>query len=94
MKALSIRNLSKTYDNGTQALKGIDLTVRAGEILGVAWVAGNGQSELLEVLGGYMKGTGSIRVNGQEIDLTGRYSDGRSRRHRGIAASRLWSCWS
>jgi simple sugar transport system ATP-binding protein len=45
-------------------LKDISLNVRAGEILGIAGVAGNGQSELLEVLGGYQSATGSIRVNG------------------------------
>ena len=61
------------------------LTIRAGEILGIAGVAGNGQSELLQVLGGFQKATGTIRVNGTEIDLSGRHSDGRSRRARGIA---------
>ena len=37
------------------------------------------------MLGGYEKGTGIITVNGQSIDLTGRHSDGQSRRKRGIA---------
>ena len=59
--------------------------VRAGEILGIAGVAGNGQSELLEVLGGIANGTGTIKVNGEAIDLTGKHSDGQSRRARGIA---------
>jgi simple sugar transport system ATP-binding protein len=49
-------------------------------------VAGNGQSELLEVLGGMIAATGgSIAVNGEQIDLTGTSSDGQSRRARGIA---------
>jgi simple sugar transport system ATP-binding protein len=39
----------------------------------------------LEVLGGIQTGEGHVRVNGQEIDLTGRASDGQSRRARGIA---------
>ena len=39
--------------------KGISFDVHAGEILGIAGVAGNGQSELLEVLGGYEKATGT-----------------------------------
>tara|TARA_R110002051_G_scaffold136488_2_gene209122 strand:+ start:949 stop:2484 length:1536 start_codon:yes stop_codon:yes gene_type:complete len=82
---LEIKNLNVTDGKGVHRLKGINLTVKAGEILGIAGVAGNGQSELLEVLGGYEKATGTITVNGQPLDLTGAYSDGRSRRARGIA---------
>jgi simple sugar transport system ATP-binding protein len=82
---LSIKNLKVIDDKGVERLRGIDLEVRAGEILGLAGVAGNGQSELLEVLGGYHDGTGTIEVNGQALDLTGKKSDARSRRARGIA---------
>ena len=82
---LEVENLSVTDDQGVERVKGIDLQVRAGEILGIAGVAGNGQTELLEVLGGYMSGTGLIRVNGQEIDLSGKNSNGQTRRARGIA---------
>lgn len=82
---LEVENLSVTDPDGVLRLKGISLNIRAGEILGIAGVAGNGQSELLEVLGGMIPGKGVIRVNGQEIDLTGRFSDGKSRRARGIA---------
>jgi general nucleoside transport system ATP-binding protein len=82
---LEIEGLRVTDDHGVERLKGIDLTVRAGEILGIAGVAGNGQSELLELLGGYRPGTGTVRINGKAIDLTGRQSDGRTRRARGIA---------
>jgi ABC-type uncharacterized transport system ATPase subunit len=82
---LEVENLRVVDDKGVERLKGISLDVKAGEILGIAGVAGNGQSELLEVLGGISSGTGLIRVNGQEIDLTGKTSDGQSRRARGIA---------
>lgn len=82
---LEVENLRVRDAAGVERLKGISLTVRAGEILGIAGVAGNGQSELLEVLGGIQKGTGHIRVNGRELDLTGRHSDGQSRRADGIA---------
>jgi simple sugar transport system ATP-binding protein len=84
-KLLEVENLRVTDDKGVERLKGVSLDVRAGEILGIAGVAGNGQSELLEVLGGMIPGVGKIRVNGQEIDLTGKDSDGQSRRARGIA---------
>ena len=84
-KVLEVRNLNVTDDKGVHRLKNVSFDVRAGEILGIAGVAGNGQSELLEVLGGYEEATGTIRVNGQEIDLSGAHSDGQSRRARGIA---------
>jgi simple sugar transport system ATP-binding protein len=82
---LEVENLRLTDDKGVERLKGISLNVRAGEILGIAGVAGNGQSELLEVLGGYASATGTIRVNGQQIDLSGAHADGQSRRACGIA---------
>jgi len=82
---LEIDNLQVIDHKGVERIKSVSLTVRAGEILGIAGVSGNGQTEMLEVLGGYMKATGTIRVNGVEIDLTGKHSDGQSRRHRGIA---------
>ena len=82
---LEVKNLRRVDDKGVERLKGISLEVRAGEILGIAGVAGNGQSDLLEVLGGYADATGTVRVNGQEIDLSGAHSDGQSRRARGIA---------
>ena len=82
---LNIKDLRVVDEQGVERLRGIDLQVRAGEILGIAGVAGNGQSELLEVLGGYANATGSITLNGQPIDLSGKNSDGRSRRAQGIA---------
>ncbi len=82
---LKVENLNVTDDAGVHRLKDVSFEVRAGEILGIAGVAGNGQSELLEVLGGYETATGHAWVNGEEIDLTGAHSDGQSRRERGIA---------
>jgi len=82
---LKVDDLRVVDDAGVERVKGISFEVRAGEILGIAGVSGNGQSELLSVLGGYMPATGSISVNGQTIDLTGKKSDGQSRRARGIA---------
>ena len=82
---LQVKNLRVVDADGVERVKGINLEVHAGEILGIAGVAGNGQSELLEVLGGYRNASGEIVMNGQPIDLTGTKSDGQSRRNRGIA---------
>ncbi|MBM2575789.1 ABC transporter ATP-binding protein [Jannaschia sp. Os4] len=82
---LEVRDLHVTDAQGVHRLKGVSFDIRAGEVLGIAGVAGNGQSELLEVLGGYEKATGRVRVKGHEIDLTGSASDAQTRRARGIA---------
>ncbi|MEM0948812.1 MAG: ABC transporter ATP-binding protein [Pseudomonadota bacterium] len=82
---LAVNNLRVIDEAGVERLKGVSFDIRAGEILGIAGVAGNGQSELLQVLGGIAHGSGEIRLNGQPLDLTGNHSDGRSRREDGIA---------
>lgn len=82
---LDVADLRVRDAAGVERLKGVSLTIRAGEILGIAGVAGNGQSELLEVLGGIARGTGRVTLNGEVLDLTGRHSDGQSRRAQGVA---------
>jgi ABC-type uncharacterized transport system ATPase subunit len=82
---LHVKNLQVTDEAGVLRLKGVSFNIRAGEILGIAGVAGNGQSELLEVLGGYSTAQGQILVNGAPIDITGQNADGQSRRKHGIA---------
>lgn len=65
---LEIRNLQALNDKGLLALKGINLSISAGEILGIAGVAGNGQRELAEVIAGLRPALkGSILVEGKEI---------------------------
>ncbi|WP_116452988.1 ABC transporter ATP-binding protein [Blastococcus litoris] len=55
-------------DMGMPALRGVDLTVRAGEVLGVAGVAGNGQVELAEALTGVRPSeVGTVRVDGSDL---------------------------
>lgn len=82
---LEVENLRVVDSSGVERLRGIDLSVRAGEIVGIAGVAGNGQSELLHVLGGYQEAEGTLRMNGADLPLSGAGSDGQARRHAGIA---------
>ncbi len=49
---LGVRDLRATSDRGTPALHGVTLEVRAGEIVGIAGIEGNGQSELVECIAG------------------------------------------
>ncbi len=66
---LVIRNLVVESDRGTTAVDGLDLDVRAGEIVGIAGVSGNGQRELAEVIAGLRDAeTGSsVQINGVEV---------------------------
>lgn len=82
---LSVENLRVTDEHGIERLKGVTFNIHAGEILGIAGVAGNGQSDLLAALGGMTKATGRIMLNGSELPLSGAGSDGQSRREAGIA---------
>ena len=66
---LAVRNVQADGDNGLPALRGIELEVRAGETLGVAGVAGNGQRELAETITGLRPATGGVVMIGQR-DLT------------------------
>ncbi len=65
---LSVKNLSYTDAAGQQILKDINMTVRKGEILGIAGIEGNGQNELSELVTGMRKlRTGQIRIGGEDI---------------------------
>ena len=70
---------------GVERLKGVSLEIRRGEILGIAGVAGNGQTELLEVLGGMiMASGGAVSLFGSGLDITRSAANGQSRRAMGI----------
>jgi simple sugar transport system ATP-binding protein len=65
IKKLELRNLCANDDIGLSAIKNLNLTVHAGEIVGIAGVSGNGQSKLVEVLAGQRQPTGGlVIVNG------------------------------
>ncbi len=69
---LQVRSVSARGAHGLAALHDIDLEVHAGEIVGVAGVSGNGQTELAEVLSGMRRVTnGSIAVEGRELANSG-----------------------
>jgi ABC-type uncharacterized transport system ATPase subunit len=81
---LAVRDLSIAARDGTKRLDQVSFDVRAGEIVGVAGVEGNGQTELIEMLAGLLPGsqvTGSMVFGGREI----RGLDARRRREAGIA---------
>jgi simple sugar transport system ATP-binding protein len=69
---IEISGLHGMGDRGTEALHGIDLQIRGGEILGLAGVSGNGQRELAECLAGVRKSLqGSIALDGTDITSMG-----------------------
>lgn len=73
---LEVENLTVTDSRGVDVVKDVSFKVRAGEIVGIAGVSGNGQSELLETLSGIRRATsGTIKINGETIDLAANAPD-------------------
>ena len=64
---ISVSDLHVPDNRGLPAVKGLSLEVRSGEILGIAAIEGNGQSELLEAITGMRPYAGRITVAGQDI---------------------------
>lgn len=65
---LEIKNLEKTYPNGVQALKGIDLKVKKGEFLVIIGLSGSGKSTMLRCLNRLHDPTGGeVLFNGKDI---------------------------
>lgn len=68
MDCIEVRDLTVSDNRGLLAVNGLSLSVRAGEVLGIAAIEGNGQSELIEAITGMRKPeSGSIRILGQEV---------------------------
>ncbi len=69
MNALTIRNLSKTYDNGNQALKGIDLKVEAGDFYALLGPNGAGKTTAIGIISSLVNKTaGEVEIFGHSID--------------------------
>ena len=65
---LTVENLRVKSDRGQEVVRGVNFSVRAGEILGIAGVAGNGQDELVEAITGLRRSTGgAVQLAGENI---------------------------
>src|SRR5690606_37352413 len=75
---LEVQNLVVKDDMGVTRVKDVTFSVRAGEIVGIAGVSGNGQSELLEAITGMRdQQSGNVILNGNPLSLEG--DDGAAR---------------
>ena len=82
---LSVENLAVRDRGGVLRVHDVSFTVRAGEIVGIAGVAGNGQSELLEALAGTLaREQGTIAIGGAPAPAGGRAEAARAMRRRGL----------
>ena len=69
---LAVEDLHAVDDRGLRALHGVTFEVRAGEIVGIAGIDGNGQTELIEVLVGLRRATsGRVVVEGEDVTGAG-----------------------
>jgi ABC-type uncharacterized transport system ATPase subunit len=69
---LEVEGLDVSDDRGLAAVRDVSLTVRAGEIVGLAGVDANGQSELIEALTGLRRAdAGTVRVAGRDVTRAG-----------------------
>jgi ABC-type uncharacterized transport system ATPase subunit len=65
---LQVEGLKVRDDRGSEVVRGVDFEIRAGEIFGIAGVAGNGQDELVEAIVGLRKPAhGSVRLDGRDV---------------------------
>ncbi len=82
---LAVRGLTVRDGRGVEMVKDVSFDVRAGEIVGIAGVAGNGQSELIEAIAGTRRAvSGKVSMDGRPIPVTG-VADPADLRQRGLA---------
>jgi len=74
LNALNIKNLQKTYKNGVNALKGVDLTVKEGDFFALLGPNGAGKSTVIGIIASLVtKTAGHVEVFGQSLDTN--YAD-------------------
>lgn len=67
--AISVKDVKKTYDTGTQALKGVSLTIPKGEFFGLLGPNGAGKTTLISIISGLaLKSSGEVNIEGISID--------------------------
>ncbi|PRD43317.1 heme ABC transporter ATP-binding protein [Phyllobacterium phragmitis] len=82
---LTVENLNVRDSRGCPAVDHVSFEVRAGEIVGIAGVAGNGQSELIETIAGIRRAvSGKVTLDGLAVDVTGKANPAELRQ-RGLA---------
>ena len=65
---IGVEELRVGNNRGLEAVCGVSLSVRAGEVLGIAAIEGNGQSELLEAICGLRRAeSGHVRIDGEDV---------------------------
>ena len=65
---IGVEDLRVGDNRGLEAVRGVSLSVRAGEVLGIAAIEGNGQSELLEEICGLRRAeSGHVRIGGEDV---------------------------
>lgn len=70
MSAVSIQNLTKTYSNGTKALKGINLEIEKGDFFALLGANGAGKTTIINILTSLVvKTSGKVKVFGVDIDV-------------------------
>lgn len=70
MNAISIQDLTKTYTNGTQALKGVNLEVASGDFCALLGANGAGKTTIIGILTGLVnKTSGKVKVFDHDIDI-------------------------
>ncbi|MFM7410932.1 MAG: ABC transporter ATP-binding protein [Actinomycetota bacterium] len=83
-KVLVVENLTLTDDFDRPLLKSVSFEVRAGEIVGIAGVQGNGQTELVEAITGVLPvSSGRVYINGEDV------TDGSPREHHSIGMAHV-----
>jgi putative ABC transport system ATP-binding protein len=69
MSLIEVKNATKTFADGTKALRDISLTIESGEFLGIMGPSGSGKSTLLHILGSLdTQTTGTYRFDGKEMN--------------------------